>query len=328
MAGQKKGSRLDAAAVKADNYDFYLVGFSGGKDSVALVLDLLESGVPSDKIELHHHLVDGRESDLFDWPVTSAYCRAFAAAFGLTYYESWKVGGIEGEMNRFESLTAPTKWESEDGTIRQTGGVRGNETTRHKYPALSANLQTRWCSSSVKIEVMEKVIANEARFQGAKVLVLTGERREESTARSKYAEAQVHGCETKTRTVHHHRRVIDWTEDEVWAIMERHNVRPHVAYLLGWGRLSCMTCIFGNADQWASVQKIAPATFAAHENYETEFNHTIRKELPLADLASKGTAYPETDDADLVNEAMTADQATAIGWTSPAGRGRDCGGPS
>lgn len=36
-------------------YDRFVVAFSGGKDSLALVLALLRAGVPRDKIELHHH---------------------------------------------------------------------------------------------------------------------------------------------------------------------------------------------------------------------------------------------------------------------------------
>ncbi len=62
-----------------DTYATIIVAFSGGKDSVACVLHLLELGVPRERIELWHHDVDGREgSTLMDWPVTRAYCRAFA----------------------------------------------------------------------------------------------------------------------------------------------------------------------------------------------------------------------------------------------------------
>jgi hypothetical protein len=77
-----------------ESYDHILVGFSGGKDSVACVLHLLESGVPREKIELWHHDIDGREgSRLMDWPVTPSYCRAFAEALGLSIFFSWKVPG-------------------------------------------------------------------------------------------------------------------------------------------------------------------------------------------------------------------------------------------
>jgi hypothetical protein len=65
------------------------------------VLHLLDLGVPRERIELWHHDVDGREgSRLMDWPVTRDYCRAFAAAFGLPIFFSWKVGGFEREMCR------------------------------------------------------------------------------------------------------------------------------------------------------------------------------------------------------------------------------------
>lgn len=81
------------------DYDRIVVFFSGGKDSVACVLHLLEMGVPGDRIELHHHDVDGREgSSLMDWPVTRSYVQAFGDAFGLRVLFSWKVGGFERVM--------------------------------------------------------------------------------------------------------------------------------------------------------------------------------------------------------------------------------------
>jgi tRNA(Ile)-lysidine synthase TilS/MesJ len=92
-----------------NSYDVIVVAFSGGKDSIACVLHLLELGVPRERIELWHHDVDGREgSSLMDWPVTRDYCRAFAAAFGLPIFFSWKVGGFEREMCRDNARTAPT----------------------------------------------------------------------------------------------------------------------------------------------------------------------------------------------------------------------------
>lgn len=51
----------------------HLVAFSGGKDSVAMVLYLLEMGVPKENIHLHHHDVDGGGENLWDWGGTSSY---------------------------------------------------------------------------------------------------------------------------------------------------------------------------------------------------------------------------------------------------------------
>lgn len=72
----RSGVEMIANAPDLQAYDRFLVAFSGGKDSICCLLHLLEAGVNPDKIELHHHLVDGREgSTLFDWPCTEDYCR-------------------------------------------------------------------------------------------------------------------------------------------------------------------------------------------------------------------------------------------------------------
>ena len=95
------------------SYDHFIVAFSGGKDSLACVLHLLDLGVPRDRIELWHHDVDGQEgSRLMDWPVTRDYCRAVAEALEIPLYFSWKVGGFEREMRRDGTATAPTRYEA------------------------------------------------------------------------------------------------------------------------------------------------------------------------------------------------------------------------
>ena len=89
-----------------NDYKKIIVAFSGGKDSTACFLHLLDLGVPREKIELWHHAIDGKEgSTLMDWGVTPDYCKKFAQAFGVEYYESWKTGGFEGEMLRENAKT-------------------------------------------------------------------------------------------------------------------------------------------------------------------------------------------------------------------------------
>jgi tRNA(Ile)-lysidine synthase TilS/MesJ len=74
-------------AVDLASYDTFIVAFSGGKDSLACLLHLIESGVPRERIELWHHDVDGREgSTLMDWACTRDYCRKVAEAFGVKIY--------------------------------------------------------------------------------------------------------------------------------------------------------------------------------------------------------------------------------------------------
>lgn len=91
------------------SYDHYIVYFSGGKDSLASLLHLLDRGVDPAKIELHHHDVDGMGENFMDWPVTPAYCRAVAEALNIPLFFSWKVGGFLREMLRENARTAPTR---------------------------------------------------------------------------------------------------------------------------------------------------------------------------------------------------------------------------
>jgi 3'-phosphoadenosine 5'-phosphosulfate sulfotransferase (PAPS reductase)/FAD synthetase len=99
--------------------------------------------------------------------------------------------------------------------------------------------------------------------------------------------------------------VIDWTEETVWSIMREFNVMPHPAYRLGWGRVSCLACIFGVPDQWASVRLIAPDLFNRIAEYERGFGKTIHKGKSVVDLANKGTPFPECFNKELVALAMS-----------------------
>jgi len=315
-----------------DGYDHFLVGYSGGKDSTACVLYLLEEGVLPEKIELWHHCIDGREgSGLMDWPVTEDYCRAFADALGLSLFYSWRVGGFEREMLRENQKTAPVRFETLDST-EERGGTGGKLGTRRKFPQVSANLSVRWCSSALKIDVMSIAINNQTRFQGKRTLVITGERAEESAARSKYKTFEPHRCHRDGRIkrhVDHWRPIHAWLEADVWAIAERFKVRPHPAYYLGWGRLSCAACIFGSSNQWASLRQVNPGQFDRIAAYEKEFDCTIHRTQTVCERGSLGAPYEAVKDRALIAEALAdtyPEQIIVETWELPAGAfGESCG---
>jgi 3'-phosphoadenosine 5'-phosphosulfate sulfotransferase (PAPS reductase)/FAD synthetase len=318
-----------------DWYDWFLVSFSGGKDSIALALSLLKMGVARERIILMHQHVDGEpgvDQTFMDWPCTESYCRAFAQATGLRLLFQWRHGGFHREMLKENSRTASVSFEYLDGGIGTAGGVRGKVSTRRLFPQVTADLSKRWCSPALKIDVASIAINNEPRFRGKRIVFLSGERRQESAARSKYAEMEQHRTHTKTRHVDQWRMVIDWTEEEVWNIMRDFKITPHPAYRLGWGRVSCLACIFGQADQWASVRLIAPDLFARIAQYERAFGKTIHRGKSVVDLANRGTPYRECADEALVNLAMhrayPLDQIKTDDWRMPAGAFKHCGGPS
>jgi 3'-phosphoadenosine 5'-phosphosulfate sulfotransferase (PAPS reductase)/FAD synthetase len=324
------------------SYDFVIVAFSGGKDSLACLLHLLDLGVPRAKIELWHYDVDGREgSNLFDWPCTRDYCRKFAAAFGVPIRFGWKVGGIEGEMNRDDAPTKPTRFETPEGAIVEIGGD-GPPGTRLKYPQPAADLTVRWCSAYAKIDIASKMVTNQDRFLGKRTLIVTGERAQESANRAKYEPFEPDRADRREgkrarRHVDHWLPVHGWSEHDVWNLIEKHRVNPHPAYRLGWSRVSCAACIFGDEHQWASLRWVNPRQFKQHEAYEARFGRSIKRPVHrkrdnrhltvLASWADVGTPY-EMETAD-IGAAMshTFDEPIIVEtWTLPRGAyGHSCG---
>lgn len=318
------------------DYDRFIVFFSGGKDSVACFLWLLDQGIPVEKIELHHHLVDGKEgSELMDWPVTPDYCTRFAAAFGVRLTESWKQGGFEREMLRNGTPTAPVHFYTPSGEKREIGGV-GPLGTRRKFPQVSADLSVRWCSSYLKIGVGESYIVNSPEFRQGKTLVLTGERAEESAARARYKVFEPHRSDNRNgvkvrRWVDVYRAVHGWKEAEVWDIMRRYGVNPHPAYHLGLSRTSCMACIFGSPQQWAMLREHMPRHFRVIADYEAEFGTTIKRGVSIEQFAAKGLA-PDLDQHWLgiaMSKRFTAPmRLDPAVWTLPLGAFGESAGPT
>jgi 3'-phosphoadenosine 5'-phosphosulfate sulfotransferase (PAPS reductase)/FAD synthetase len=263
-------------------YDLYVVSFSGGKDSLACLLHLFDLGIPKDRIELWHQSVDGRPGEderFFDWPVTEDYCRKVAAALGVRIRFQWRIGGFEREMLRDGTQTAPCEFELQPdglqtGAVGTAGGIappKAGAMPRMRFPQLAADLGTRWCSSYLKSDVAKRAFANDPGLEGLRIVELTGERREESANRALYAEVERHSTTSQTKRVDQWRAIIDWREKDVWEIIERYNIRPHPAYYAGFSRVSCMSCIFGNADQWTTVQQLSPRTFEKIAAYEVDF---------------------------------------------------------
>lgn len=322
--------------VSPNDYDKIIISYSAGKDSLACILQLLELGVPKSKMELWHQSIDGEPGTdgLMDWPCTDSYVKATGEALGINTLFQWKVGGFEGEMLRNNAPTAAISFQMLDGSVKTMQATRSKPNTRRKFPQVSADLRVRWCSAYLKIDVAARAINNDPRFKNSKILFLTGERRQESSPRSKYKNIEPHRCNNQKRKTDQYRSVIDWSEQEVWDIIKRWNIVPHPAYFLGWGRVSCLACIFGNPDQWASIKKLAPGKFNKILGYEKEFGLTIKKGVSVEDQASQGTPYRELGNQAKVSQAMST-QFNASEfflpegqqWKLPAGAFKTCGAP-
>lgn len=333
MSERENNITMEGMRMDLDSYETIIVAFSGGKDSLACVLHLLDSGVPKNKIELWHHDVDGKTANFMDWACTDDYCRKVAEALGVKIYYSWKVGGFKREMLRENSLTAPTTFETPDG-LKTVGGTQGKPSTRMKFPQVSPNLSVRWCSAYLKIDICATAIRNQERFNNSRTLVVTGERAEESASRAKYKTFEPDRADNregrKLRHVDRWRPVHSWDEQKVWDILKKYKVNPHPAYHLGWGRVSCASCIFGNKDQWASLNEINPDMVQAIADYESQFRLTINRTKSVPELVDSGTPYPALRHsvARIANSSEYTEIVILNNWELPAGAFGDSCGPS
>lgn len=318
--------------LNTQDYERTVIAFSGGKDSTACLIWAIENDCPN--IELWHHDVDGREgSNLMDWPVTTDYCKHIAETFNVPIYFSWLSGGFEREMLRDNQKKACTYFETPDG-LSQAGGTRGKDSTRLQFPQVSGDLKIRWCSAYLKIDVCDIAIRNQARFNHSKTLLISGERAQESPQRAKYKEFELDRSDNRSgrnaRHVDRLRPIHKWTEDQVWDAIKRHRINAHPAYYLGWGRLSCMTCIFGSKNQWATILKIDGDRFERIAEYEVEFNKTIQRDKSVEDMAEAGEAYIQSDIKYWIDLAMSKTYMGEIRtqhWTLPAGAFGESAGP-
>lgn len=321
--------------VDTRDYDHVIAALSGGKDSLACALLLRDvMGDRFDRVELWHHDVDGGRP-LMDWPVTPAYCRAIADHLGVPLYVSFKRGGFAAEMWRTDEPTAPIVFETPDG-VRVAGG-KGPPGTRGRFPQVSADLKVRWCSAYLKIDVAAMALRQQRRFVGKRVLFVTGERAEESRARSRYRLLEPHRTDlrmspsrSRRRHVDHWRPVLRWTEQQVWQIIERHRIAPHPAYELGWGRVSCAACIFGSARQWASLRRVDPKQFERVANAERETGQTIQRKLNVVQLADSASPFEAITPERIARATSSSFDGPVVldPWTLPAGAYGDAAGPT
>lgn len=329
---------FSAPVVNLDHYDVIVVCMSGGKDSIACLLHLFDLGVDRSRIELWHHDVDGREgSHLMDWPFMADYNRKLAQAFNLPIYFSWLEGGFEGEMLKSDSVSRPHKVETPEGLITLPRAAGTKPSTRLKFPQVSADLLTRWCSSALKIDVGRRALTNQSRFNGKRTLFITGERREESPNRAKYYQLEPHKCDARKGRLQRHvdawRPVLEWDENRVWDALKRHGVAPPVPYRLGWGRSSCMKCIFNDASVWATLREYFPGSLDEIADYEKQFDTTInRKHIPIMDLSRKAKPF-EIHDVEALKQAVSTEYFLPViskeEWVMPAGAFVSAGcGPS
>ena len=168
-----------------------------------------------------------------------------------------------------------------------------------------------------------------------KLLIISGERRQESAGRSKYNEMELHRANATARAhrlVHQWRSVIDWDEAQVWEIIKRWRIAPHPCYAAGWNRCSCAMCIFSLPRHWAGIRELFPDWVSAVEEDERILGFTLDNKMTLAEYIGDAKSCVCHDNAQAIYQLTSGDFTLAdveqAEWVLPAGafQGVD-GGP-
>lgn len=332
-----------------EEYDLIVVLLSGGKDSIACYYKLLELGTPKEKIEFWHHDIDGgHPSRMMDWRCTQNYVKAFSEAEGIPLRISYRVHGFFGELYRI-GASEPIEWvEPDTGEIKQCRlsnnyikcqEIKKTATTeteeqlkkygcRMKFPAKGGTHQGRWCSGNLKAAVQDSVTAAlEKTKRNTKVLVVSGERRGESSGRSKYNEMEIHRTNATAkahRLVHQWRPVIDYSEKDVWEVLKRHKVNPHPCYRAGWNRCSCAMCIFSTPKLFAGIRELYPEDFELLKQDEQILGFTLDNKCDLNTFIGDTKPCIYYEDLAAIHSLITGhfgvdDIYVTDNWTYPAG---------
>ena len=201
--------------------------------------------------------------------------------------------------------------------------------SRLLFPAKGTTHQGRWCSGTLKASVQDAVTSNVVSMsENTRILVVSGERRGESTGRSRYNELEKHrtNAEKKAhRTVHQWRAVIDWSEKDVWEIIKRHHINPHPCYRAGWNRCSCCCCVFSSPRHLKGISEILPDVFEALKEDERELDFTFDAKCNLDDYIKDAESCLVYDDADAIDSIRTGNYlpeqiyVPADAWKYPVG---------
>jgi 3'-phosphoadenosine 5'-phosphosulfate sulfotransferase (PAPS reductase)/FAD synthetase len=209
----------------------YIASISGGKDSTAMALHLMEQGIEFDPV-------------FFDtgWE--------HAAVYEYIENDLPRVLGkpvriVEGRVYDLDEETEQIAREFEARLDRRSAMVR---LCLHK--AMFPSRIRRWCTQLLKIEALKAVLADLDLPVNC-----VGIRSAESAARAKLPEREL----STSLDCMVWRPILAWTKADVIAIHNRHGIAPNRLYLQGAERVGCWPCIFSRKSEVRFMSETDPA---------------------------------------------------------------------
>jgi 3'-phosphoadenosine 5'-phosphosulfate sulfotransferase (PAPS reductase)/FAD synthetase len=180
---------------------------------------------------------------------------------------------------------------------------------RRRWPGMSPT--TRPCTNTLKRDPTDKLLRRMG--DHARLLVLTGERHEESPNRAKMppwafrrATSQARRPK-KRRLAVHWRPLLDWSTDQVFERIAHHGQKPLWVYdagqvrsqiggpdsdALAYSRASCALCVYLRPQELETSFNLYPALACLATKVETYIAHRWRQDLALAEVWARVYGSP------------------------------------
>ena len=136
------------------------------------------------------------------------------------------------------------------------------------------SMQCRYCTHNVKVLPM---IAHTRACGDGFILQVTGERKLESINRADLPDfCHLPKLSTRYRTVFSWRPMLEYTEEDIWAMVKHSGVERHFAYDAGAERLGCACCVFSSHNDLRIEAKYNPEIAERQIKLETDSGYRIR----------------------------------------------------
>ena len=244
------------------DYDLILLNSSAGKDSLAMIDEMVLEGTRQG-IPRHRFYVVHADLGRAEWAGTRELAEQQARHYGLRF-------------------TVVARDQDLLDHIEQRG----------MFPSST----TRFCTSDHKRDQIAKVMTALVRCEGftdqpARMLNCLGIRADEGHERAKKNPFQRDKrASNGKRTVDTYFPIFDWSTAQVWARIHEQRLPYHWAYDAGMGRLSCCFCVFATRADLVLSARLNPELAREYAAVEARIGHTFTARLSMAQVVEEAQA--------------------------------------
>lgn len=241
-----------------DSKKIAVVSISGGKDSTSLILLALEK-----KVNARFVFADtGHEHAM-----TYEYISYLEKRLNIT------IDVVKADFSKQiekKKSTVLNKW-VDDGAVTESEAKKiAAQLQPTGIPFLDLCLwkgrfpstRARFCSSELKHEPLDRYMMDLIK-QGYEVESWQGVRADESLARKNLPVRE------RGDLYPIYRPILHWTVEDVFAMHDKHNVKPNPLYKLGMSRVGCMPCIHARKGELTQIAQRFPEEVARVAEWES-----------------------------------------------------------